>query len=42
KKIDISYYLKTVVGLCAQFINYDESFQSSSEIVLGALKKLKD
>jgi hypothetical protein len=42
KKIDISYYLKTVVGLCARFINYDKSFQPSSEIVLGALKKLKD
>ncbi|CAB5351845.1 unnamed protein product [Rhizophagus irregularis] len=42
KKIDISYYLKTVVGLCARFINYDESFQPSSEIVLEALKKLKD
>ncbi|CAI2193651.1 7125_t:CDS:2, partial [Funneliformis geosporum] len=41
KKIDISYYLKTVVGLCARFINYDESFQPSSEIVLKALKKLK-
>src|ERR1044071_9279256 len=42
KKIDISYYLKTVVGLCARFINYDERHQPSSEIVLGALKKLKD
>ncbi|CAI2189442.1 9194_t:CDS:2, partial [Funneliformis geosporum] len=42
KKIDISYYLKTVVGLCAQFINYDKSFQPSSEIVLEALKKLKN
>jgi hypothetical protein len=42
KKIDISYYLKTVVSLCARFINYDESFQPSSEIVLGALKKLKN
>ena len=42
KKIDISYYLKTVVGLCARFINYNEIFQPSSEIVLGALKKLKD
>src|ERR1043166_5267035 len=42
KKINISYYLKTVVGLCARFINYDESFQPSSEIVLKALKKLKD
>ncbi|CAB5391326.1 unnamed protein product [Rhizophagus irregularis] len=42
KKINISYYLKTVVGLCARFINYDESFQPSSEIVLEALKKLKD
>ena len=35
KKIDISYYLKIVVGLCARFINYDEIFQPSSEIVLG-------
>ncbi|CAB4396547.1 unnamed protein product [Rhizophagus irregularis] len=42
KKIDISYYLKTVVGLCARFINYDEIHQPSSEIVLEALKKLKD
>src|SRR3954449_2523237 len=42
KKIDISYYLKTVVGLCARFINYDESHQPTSEMVLGALKKLKD
>ncbi|CAI2195932.1 12267_t:CDS:1, partial [Funneliformis geosporum] len=42
KKIDISYYLNSVVGLCARFINYDESFQPSYEIVLGALKKLKD
>ncbi|CAI2196934.1 6696_t:CDS:2, partial [Funneliformis geosporum] len=38
KKIDISYYLKTIVGLCARFINYDESFQQSYEIVLRALK----
>ena len=42
KKIDISYYLKTVVGLCARFINYDERHQPSSEIVLEVLKKLKD
>ncbi|RIA91219.1 hypothetical protein C1645_737290 [Glomus cerebriforme] len=42
KKIDISYYLKTVVGLCARFINYDDSFQPLSEIVLEALKKIKD
>src|ERR1041385_3061616 len=42
KKIDISYYLKTVVGLCARFINYDDRLQPSSEIVLEALKKLKD
>src|SRR3954447_3264746 len=42
KKIDVSYYLKTVVGLCARFINYDERHQPSSEIVLGVLKKLKD
>jgi DNA polymerase elongation subunit (family B) len=42
KKIDISYYLKTVVELYARFINYDEIHQPSSEIVLEALKKLKD
>src|SRR4051794_22105792 len=42
KKINISYYLKTVVSLCAQFINYDEIFQLSSEIVLEALKKFKN
>ena len=42
KKIDISYYLKTVVSLCARFINFDEIFQPSSEIVLEALKKFKD
>ena len=42
KKIDISYYLKTVVGLYAQFINYDERYHPSSKIVLGVLKKLKD
>ena len=42
KKIDISYYLKTVIGLCARFINYDDEYQPSSEIVLEALKKLKD
>ena len=42
KKIDISYYLKSIVGLCARFINYDDRHQPSSEIVLEALKKLKD
>ncbi len=42
KKIDISYYLKTVISLCAWFINYDERYQPSSKIILGVLKKLKD
>ena len=42
KKININYYLKSVVGLCAWFINYDDRYQPSSEIVLKALKKLKD
>ena len=41
KKIDINYYLKSVVGLYARFINYDDRYQPSSEIVLKALKKLK-
>ncbi|GBC10420.1 hypothetical protein RclHR1_09610007 [Rhizophagus clarus] len=42
KKIDISYYLKSVIGLYARFINYDDSYQPSSETLLEALKKLKD
>ena len=42
KKIDINYYLKSVVGLYARFINYDNRYQPSSETVLKALKKLKD
>src|SRR5581483_9982951 len=42
KKIDISYYLKSVIGLCARFINYNDSYQPSSETLLEALKKLKD
>jgi hypothetical protein len=42
KKIDINYYLKSVVGLCARFINYDNMHQPSSETLLEALKKLKD
>src|SRR5436305_397983 len=42
KKIDINYYLKSVIRLCARFINYDDRYQLSSEIVLKALKKLKD
>ncbi|CAI2173666.1 13500_t:CDS:2, partial [Funneliformis geosporum] len=42
KKINISYYLNSVVSLYTRFINYDELFQPPSEIVLGVLKKLKD
>ncbi|CAI2171609.1 9805_t:CDS:2 [Funneliformis geosporum] len=42
KKINISYYLNSVVNLCARFINYDKLFQLSSEIVLEVLKRLKD
>ncbi|CAB4397689.1 unnamed protein product [Rhizophagus irregularis] len=42
KKIDISYYLNSVVGLCAYFINYDERYHPSTETILEALKKLKD
>ncbi|RIB09495.1 hypothetical protein C2G38_2208747 [Gigaspora rosea] len=42
KKIDINYYLKTVIGLCARFINYDDRHQLSSENLLETLKKLKD
>ncbi|CAG8610586.1 21411_t:CDS:2, partial [Gigaspora rosea] len=41
KKVDINYYLKSVVGLCARFINYDDSYQPSSETLLEALKRLK-
>jgi len=42
KKIDISYYLNSVVSLCAYFINYEDIYQPSPEAVLEALKKLKD
>jgi len=42
KKIDISYYLNSVVSLCARFINYEDIYQPSPEAVLEALKKLKD
>src|ERR1044072_9299526 len=42
KKVDINYYLKSVIGLCARFINYDNMHQPSSETLLEALKKLKD
>ncbi|GBB93124.1 hypothetical protein RclHR1_21130002 [Rhizophagus clarus] len=42
KKIDISYYLNSVISLCARFINYEDIYQPSPEAVLEALKKLKD
>ncbi|CAI2163532.1 5257_t:CDS:2, partial [Funneliformis geosporum] len=42
KKIDINYYLKSVIRLCTQFINYDDRHQLLSEIILKALKKLKN
>jgi len=42
KNINIDYYLKTVIRLCTCFINYDDRYQPSSEILLEALKKLKD
>src|SRR4051794_8018986 len=42
KKIDISYYLNSVVSLCARFINYEDIYQPLPEAVLEALKKLKD
>ncbi|CAG8564252.1 11880_t:CDS:2 [Cetraspora pellucida] len=42
KKIDINYYLKNIVGLCACFINYEDRYQPSSETLLEALRKLKD
>ncbi|CAG8612686.1 10636_t:CDS:1 [Diversispora eburnea] len=31
KKIDINYYLKSVVGLCARFINSDNCFESQPD-----------
>ncbi|RHZ57140.1 hypothetical protein Glove_393g50 [Diversispora epigaea] len=31
KKIDINYYLKSVVGLCARFINSDECFEAPTD-----------
>lgn len=31
KRIDINYYLKGLIGLCARFINYEEKFQPSPD-----------
>jgi len=33
KKIDISYYLKSMVSLCMCFINYNNRYQSSFEFI---------
>src|SRR6266498_2890160 len=41
KKIDISYYLKSVISLCAHFINYDDRYQPSSKSI-GKSKDGKD
>jgi hypothetical protein len=38
KKINISYYLNSVVSFCARFINYDERYHPSTETILEALK----
>ncbi|CAI2195020.1 8186_t:CDS:1, partial [Funneliformis geosporum] len=42
KKIDINYYLKSIIELYARFINYDDRYQLSFETLLQVLKKLKD
>jgi hypothetical protein len=42
KKIDISYYLKSIIGFCTRFINYDNRYQPSSESLLKSLRKSKD
>ncbi|RIA91025.1 hypothetical protein C1645_737423 [Glomus cerebriforme] len=42
KKININYYLKSVVNFYACFINYNDRYQLSTKLVLEALKKLKD
>ncbi|CAI2197979.1 18269_t:CDS:2, partial [Funneliformis geosporum] len=42
KKTDISYYLNSVVSLCACFINYKDIYQLPPEAMLEALKKLKN
>ncbi|CAH1766934.1 5328_t:CDS:1 [Entrophospora sp. SA101] len=44
KKINIDYYIESLFGLCARFINYDDKYQPSPESlskVLDRKKKLK-
>ncbi len=39
KKIDISYYLKSIVNLYIYFINYNDRYQLLFESLLKVLKK---
>ncbi|RIB08534.1 hypothetical protein C2G38_2211443 [Gigaspora rosea] len=41
KKINIDYYIKSLFGLCARFINYDDKYQPSSESLLKVLDRKK-
>lgn len=42
KKIDIDYYIKSLFGLCARFINYDDRYQPSPESLLKTLNRIKE
>ncbi|CAG8618302.1 8379_t:CDS:2 [Ambispora gerdemannii] len=41
KKINIDYYIKSLFGLCAHFINYDDKYQPSPESLSKVLDRKK-
>ena len=41
KKINIDYYIESLFGLCARFINYDDKYQPSPESLAKALDRKK-
>ncbi|CAG8457099.1 909_t:CDS:2 [Racocetra fulgida] len=41
KKINIDYYIESLFGLCARFINYDDKYQPSPESLLKVLNRKK-
>jgi len=41
KKINIDYYIESLFGLCARFINYDDKYQPSPESLSKVLDRKK-
>ncbi|RIB05266.1 hypothetical protein C2G38_2220095 [Gigaspora rosea] len=41
KKINIDYYIKSLFGLCARFINYDDKYQPSPESLSKVMDRKK-